>query len=186
MYSLSMRVGDDGLHYISPRVVAWLEKIPDYVRVGLYERCLSAKLSLPTLMHFLAVSPQFAPSAIDLKRAQRFNLGQLFSFVLKAAAVQESEQFSASNATIKLEATPPAQRRVFVPSPRGPVVTASSGALQRPQSPGPTIPAASPAAMRKILMQRVKSALTALRSVDVSANVWFNDIVLMQGAIELI
>lgn len=173
-----MRVGDDGLHYISPRVVNWLEKIPDYVRTGLYERCLTSKLSLPTLMHFLAVSPQFAPTAIDLRRSQRFNLGQLFSFIVKSQSSIESEI-----STIKMEATPPAARRA-----------ASVAALHRPQSPAPpsnyghsgnhsnaNLPPSSPAAMRKALMQRIKSALTTLRSVDVSANVWFNDIILMQG-----
>jgi hypothetical protein len=177
-----MRVGDDGLHYISPKVVLWLEKIPDYVRAGLYERCLTAKLALPTLMHFLAVSPQFAPTAIDLRRAQRFNMGQLFAFVLKSSSAVENELRDSGSgaATITMEATPPTARRVFAHLGQ-PVQAASSGTLHRPQSPGPSVAASSPAAMRKVLLQRVKSALTALRSIDATANVWFNDIVLMQG-----
>lgn len=174
--ALATRIDEEtGQHYISPRVVAWLEKIPEFVRMGLYDRCLTSKLTLPTLMHFLAVNPDASPRHIDLRRSQRFNLAQLFAFISKFS--------DSATKTIRIDMAAPVPNRRVVSqgSPFSAPVSRSSGVLQRAVSPGPVQAPGSPGSSTLLLFQRVKSALTALKSVDVSANMFFNDVTMIQG-----
>lgn len=144
-------------------------------------RTFTTRLSLPTLLHHLAVAPSKAPTSLDFSRAQRFNLASLLSFLAPSNAMQPDFRVASPppspSASPKRVANHSDYGHQHHPHPHHPHLV--SPLPVRTASPPP-----SPASTIHVVMERIRMTLRNLQSLCLQSNIYLNDITLINSSCE--